>query len=210
MLVPGRHIGHQKMVLIRCSKILLVASVALFTTLVVFNNITDYGSNYAFVEHVLRMDTTFPNNKGMWRAITSPTLHHAAYMLIILVEGITALFCWAGAIKLLGALRKGVIEFNRAKNVAIAGLTLDVTARQPSRTWRDRLYGRDAVARYLSFVRQVVRLVEHEQAVAVAQPVHVSRRGVVGGHGQVQGLVVASPNQAHLPLGEGGPQERVL
>jgi predicted small integral membrane protein len=52
------------MVLIRCSKILLVASVALFTTLVVFNNITDYGSNYAFVEHVLRMDTVFPNNKG--------------------------------------------------------------------------------------------------------------------------------------------------
>jgi predicted small integral membrane protein len=79
MMVPGSHIGHQKMVLIRCSKILLVASVALFTTLVVFNNITDYGSNYAFVEHVLRMDTTFPNNKGMWRAITSPTLHHAAY-----------------------------------------------------------------------------------------------------------------------------------
>src|SRR5918999_2633692 len=111
MMVPGSHIGHQKMVLIRCSKILLVASVALFTTLVVFNNITDYGSNYAVVEHVLRMDTTFPNNKGMWRAITFPTLHHAAYMLIILVEGITALLCWAGAVKLLGALRKGVIEF---------------------------------------------------------------------------------------------------
>ena len=45
-------------------------------------------------------------------------------MLIILVEGITALLCWAGAVKLLGALRKGVIEFNRSKNVAIAGLTL--------------------------------------------------------------------------------------
>jgi predicted small integral membrane protein len=109
MMVPGSHIGHQRMVLIRCSKILLVASVALFTTLVVFNNITDYGSNYAFVEHVLRMDTTFPNNKGMWRAITSSTLHHAAYMLIILVEGITALLCWAGAVKLLRALRKEVI-----------------------------------------------------------------------------------------------------
>jgi predicted small integral membrane protein len=112
------------MVLIRCSKILLVASVALFTTLVVFNNITDYGSNYAFVEHVLRMDTTFPNNKGMWRAITSPTLHHAAYVLIILMEGITALLCWAGAIKLLGALRTEGIKFNQSKKVAIAGLTL--------------------------------------------------------------------------------------
>jgi predicted small integral membrane protein len=112
------------MVLIRCSKILLVASVALFTTLVVFNNITDYGLNYAFVEHVLRMDTTFPNNKGMWRAITSPTLHHAAYVLIILMEGITALLCWAGAIKLLGALRTEGIKFNQSKKVAIAGLTL--------------------------------------------------------------------------------------
>ncbi len=70
------------------------------------------------------MDPTFPNNKGMWRAITSPTLHHAAYVLIILMEGITALLCWAGAIKLLGALRTEGIKFNQSKKVAIAGLTL--------------------------------------------------------------------------------------
>ena len=58
--------------LIRLSKISLVASSAFFLLLVVFNNLTDYGSNFEFVRHVLSMDTTFPGNQGMWRALNSP------------------------------------------------------------------------------------------------------------------------------------------
>jgi predicted small integral membrane protein len=91
------------MTLVRCCKIAFVASVALFATLAVFNNITDYDSNFAFVQHVLMMGTTFPNNKGMWRAIRSPLLHHAAYSLIIMVEVMVALLCWAGTAELLKA-----------------------------------------------------------------------------------------------------------
>ena len=46
----------------RIAKMLLLAGVALFYTLVVFNNLTDFNSNYQFVRHVLSMDTTFPGN----------------------------------------------------------------------------------------------------------------------------------------------------
>ena len=60
---------------------MLVWSIALFTTLVAFSNITDYDSNFFFVRHVLMMDTTFPDNKGLWRAIDSPLIHHAVYIL---------------------------------------------------------------------------------------------------------------------------------
>ena len=73
----------------RASKIALVWAVAFFSTLVVFNNVTDYDSNYQFVVHVLKMDTTFPDNRGMWRALDSPFVHHAMYGLIILIEAVS-------------------------------------------------------------------------------------------------------------------------
>lgn len=72
--------------LTRLAKISLVASAALFLLIVVFNNLTDYGSNFEFVRHVLSMDTTFPGNRGMWRAMTSPIIHHIFYALIIVWE----------------------------------------------------------------------------------------------------------------------------
>ena len=58
----------------RTAKLLLLAGIALFYTLVVFNNLTDFDSNYQFVRHVLMMDTTFPGNHGMWRALPSPAI----------------------------------------------------------------------------------------------------------------------------------------
>jgi predicted small integral membrane protein len=54
---------------VRTSKAVLVLAIALFYTILVFNNISDYGSNYQFVRHVLMMDSTFPGNHGMWRAV---------------------------------------------------------------------------------------------------------------------------------------------
>lgn len=84
----------------RHSKTALVAAAAFYFTLVVFNNLTDYGSNYGFVSHVLQMDTTFPENQGMWRAIHVPGIYHVAYACIILTEAVIAVLCWAGAVKL--------------------------------------------------------------------------------------------------------------
>ena len=47
--------------IVRASKSILVAAVALWVSLVAFGNITDYGTNLAFVNHVLSMDTVFPD-----------------------------------------------------------------------------------------------------------------------------------------------------
>lgn len=107
---------------IRLTKILLLTSAALFITLVVFNNLTDYYSNYEYVRHVLSMDTTFPGNNGMWRRIESPALHHAAYALIILAEFIVAALAWVGVCRL-WRNRADAVSFNRAKTTAIWALT---------------------------------------------------------------------------------------
>src|SRR5271167_4136953 len=106
---------------LRAAKILLVLAVALFYTLVVFNNITDYGSNYEFVRHVLMMDSTFSGNNGMWRAINTPWVHTAFYLSIIAWEFVTMALCWWGGIRLALAFRAPGVEFQRAKTVAIAG-----------------------------------------------------------------------------------------
>ena len=109
----------------RYSKIAFVWAIALYALLVVFNNLTDYGSNYQFVAHVLKMDTTFPDNRGMWRAIDSAFAHHLLYWVIILVEvAVTTLCLWGGA-RLLKA-REEAERFNQAKGPAIAGLTLGI------------------------------------------------------------------------------------
>jgi predicted small integral membrane protein len=70
----------------RWAKILLLATIALFFTLVAFTNVTDFDTNYQFVRHVLAMDTTFPDSHTTWRAIHSPAIHLAFYIVIILWE----------------------------------------------------------------------------------------------------------------------------
>jgi predicted small integral membrane protein len=110
--------------MIRYSKIILVAAVALFAGLVAFGNLTDYGSNFVFVQHVLSMDTIFPDSAIGYRAVTSPLAHHLAYWLIIATQVATAILCSMGAWTLWRAVRQPARQFNRAKSLAVAGLTL--------------------------------------------------------------------------------------
>jgi predicted small integral membrane protein len=109
---------------LRAAKALLVFGVAIFYTFVVFNNITDYDSNYQFVRHVLTMDSTFPGNHGMWRAIHLPAMHTAFYLVIIGWESVTMLLCWRAGVRLAGMLSASTRDFERAKAVAIGALTL--------------------------------------------------------------------------------------
>lgn len=111
---------------VRLSKIILLMSVAVFASLIVFNNVTDYNSNYQFVQHVLSMDTTFPGNNGMWRAIRAPFFHHALYIVIILVETLTAILCWWGTFQLWQARQASITAFNQAKKMGVFGLTVGI------------------------------------------------------------------------------------
>ena len=112
------------MIEIRWAKTAMVAAIATFTTIVAFGNITDYGTNFSFVQHVLSMDSIFERSTIRYRAISSPTLHHVAYLLIIATEATTALLCWIGALALLRNLRSEPRVFNRAKTFAVLGLAL--------------------------------------------------------------------------------------
>ena len=112
------------MLIARISKTALVAAIAFLTTLVAFGNITDYATNWAFVRHVLSMDTIFPDSATHYRNITNPVVQTAGYLVIIAAESGTAVLCWIGVLSLLANLRDASSSFNRAKRWSIAGLTL--------------------------------------------------------------------------------------
>jgi predicted small integral membrane protein len=107
---------------VRLCKAVLVALIGAFALLVGYNNIADIGANYAFVQHVLTMDTTFPGGALHERAITDPALHRMGYVAIVAGELMVGGLCLAGAARLMRALRLPAAEFRRAKALAILGL----------------------------------------------------------------------------------------
>jgi len=111
----------------------LVACNALYIFLVALGNITDYDTNYAFVQHVLSMDTTnFGAPEGtaldpdvMWRAIKDPVVWNIGYIGIIVWESlaaiilIAALVLWVRAFATRGA-------YEAAKHLSSIGLLMIV------------------------------------------------------------------------------------
>ena len=154
---------------LRMAKTLLVVAVAGFYSFVVFNNLTDYGSNFQFIRHVLMMDTTFPGNHGMWRALNGPAVHTAFYLSIIAWETLTMVLCWWGGLRLAKNVRATAAEFHRAKGVAVVALTLSLLMwlvaflsvggewflMWQSKTWN----GQDAAFRLFAIVGIVLLLV---------------------------------------------------
>jgi predicted small integral membrane protein len=112
------------MLLLRFSKIATITALAAFAFIVSYDNIIDYSSNYDLVSHVLSMDTTFPNNGLMHRAITDRRIWAAAYAVIIAVEALTSLLLVIGTLALVARLTAPAEGFNRAKVWAVAGLTV--------------------------------------------------------------------------------------
>lgn len=112
------------MTTIRLCQILFVFLIGAFAALVTVNNLRDAQSNLRFVTHLLSMDSVFPDSTLKRRAILSPLLHRIAFRCIVLVEGMTALLCIAGAAYLVPALGASSDDFHAAKALAFAGLGL--------------------------------------------------------------------------------------
>jgi predicted small integral membrane protein len=155
--------------ILRTVKILLVFGVAIFYTLVVLNNITDYNSNYQFVRHVLMMDSTFPGNRGMWRAVNTPLLHTAFYISIIAWETITMILCWWGGIRMARMRRESAAVFQQSKGISIAAMALSLlmwlvaflaVGGEWFLMWQSRMWnGQDAAFRMFTVIGVVLLLV---------------------------------------------------
>lgn len=112
------------MLIVRLAKVAMTAALAAFAFIVTYDNIVDYGTNYEFVKHVLSMDTTFPGNKLMGRAVTDPRLWSLGYAAIIAAEGVVFLLLAVSTVAMLLALRAPAASFQRAKTWMVAGAAI--------------------------------------------------------------------------------------
>lgn len=97
-------------------RLLITILVAFMFTMIVFNNITDYSTNFSLVEMLLKMED-IQTTKTFWRAIKTPFFQHAIYQLIILVEALVSLVCWVGAYMMLKGNPRG-------RKIATLGISL--------------------------------------------------------------------------------------
>jgi predicted small integral membrane protein len=112
------------MMVVRLSKIMMTGGLAVWAFLVTLGNVTDYDSNWAFVQHVLSMDSIFPESSLKWRAITDPTIQRFAYLAIIVTEGLTCLAFLVATWLMARRLDAGKDEFQRATACTAVGVLL--------------------------------------------------------------------------------------
>lgn len=136
-------------VALRLAKALLTFTVGGFALLVVFGNLTDYGTNFEFVRHVLAMDAQKPELAAVsqinYRAIPWTWAHHVAYLGVILTEAVIMVTCLVSAWQQVRAVGRDDAAFQRSKRMG-----------------RRRLHGRPAavVLRLPGHRRRMVRHVD--------------------------------------------------
>jgi len=108
----------------RLAKIVAVAVMAAYFTIVAYDNVTDPEANLPFVRHVMSMDTIHQSSTIMWRAVTDPAIHVLAFWLIVVWQGLVAFFCWLGVFRLFVSWFGRARAFNRAKSIAVFGLLM--------------------------------------------------------------------------------------
>lgn len=110
----------------RLPLILLIFGWGLLHLLVAFGNMTDYGTNFEFVKHVLSMDTIFPDSKVGYRAITSTWVHHVFYVFIILMESLIAVFGLTAAYRFYQHRSAETESFSQQKKNAYIAVAIGV------------------------------------------------------------------------------------
>jgi predicted small integral membrane protein len=88
-------------------KALVAGGYALYLTLFVLNNVTDPVTNSGAIEPMMTMrglKEDPPLGQGVvWRAIDSPSMHKAAYRMVIVVQAVAAVLLWRGTVMLVQA-----------------------------------------------------------------------------------------------------------
>ena len=110
----------------RLIKIFFSCSVGLYISLVCFNNIIDYKSNFQYVSIIAQMDDIFSKERNGWRSLNNVALHHLLYIIIIAWELFIAVLMWLGAFKMISRFRADATKFKYAKKYTSFGLSLGV------------------------------------------------------------------------------------
>lgn len=110
----------------RLIKIFFSCSVALYITLVAFNNVTGYSSNFQFISNISEMNDVFSKDRDGWRSVNNASLHHLFFIIIIIWELSIAALMWFGAFRMIKKFNASTTEFKSAKKFTSIGLSIGV------------------------------------------------------------------------------------
>ncbi len=110
----------------RIIKILMLSAIAILCLLIVLGNTTDYYTNYHFIEHVMKMDTIFPDSKIHYRAIQEPLIFHLGYILLIALEALMAFSCIKGSMNMIRHVKKSANAFHQSKKWGVVGMGIGI------------------------------------------------------------------------------------
>ena len=165
---------------LRIGKIVAVTGIGLLSLLVTLGNITDYCSNFLFVEHVMKMDTIFPASNIHNRSFHSPVVFTCCYVCIITLEAFMAFACLRGSWDMTRNLKSGAVAFHTAKRWALWGLTggillwfigFEVVGGEWFGMWQSTqwngLYSADRIVTFIMLVFISLQLKEEERPEAL-------------------------------------------
>ncbi|MEP6594711.1 MAG: DUF2165 domain-containing protein [Ginsengibacter sp.] len=110
----------------RLIKIFFSCTVGLYISLVCFNNIFDYNSNFKFVSMVAKMDDTFSKETNGWRSVNNVFFHNVLFIVVITWELLIAVLLFLGFFRMINKLKSSTLEFRNAKKYTSYGLSLGV------------------------------------------------------------------------------------
>ena len=152
---------------VRVQKILLGIVIAGYMLLVCFNNIADYNSNFVFLSKVSSMGDLFSGDVNRWRSVQQTWLHHAMYLFVIGFEITITWYLCKGVFSMLKTLNYSDLEFAKAKNILLTGLTLGALlwmgmfigiAGEWFLMWQSKTWNAQSTAFSLSIVFLLIRL----------------------------------------------------
>ena len=111
--------------MLRHMKIALIWVVALWGFMGSFHNIIDWNGTLGAVTAVTSM-STFDGGSDSWQATSQPILLWAGALFIVLSKIATAVLCSVGGLKMWQAKTQNTADFNRAKDLALAGCAVAV------------------------------------------------------------------------------------
>lgn len=111
---------------IRLLKIIFSFAVAIYMTLVVFNNLTDPNSNFRFVKAVFAMEDVFSGGTNRWRSLESPLSHVIGFSMIVGLEFVIAFFLWMGAVGMLWNYSSDTGAYLKSKMKTTVGFALGI------------------------------------------------------------------------------------
>lgn len=110
---------------LRLTKIILIAAVAAFLLVGAFSNVTDWGGTMGAVAAVTSMATVDGGANG-WRATTSPVVIWLGALFILLLKVAAGLLCVTGASRMWAARKDDAAAFATAKELALAGCAIAI------------------------------------------------------------------------------------